>query len=35
VDKEGGPEARGVGEVPPDLVQDIRRVPHLYRGLPR
>jgi hypothetical protein len=21
------------GEVPPDLVQDIRRVPHLYRGL--
>src|SRR5438045_6217732 len=25
----------GVGEVPPDLVQDIRRVPHQYRGLPR
>jgi len=25
----------GVGDVPPDLVQDIRRVPHLYRGLPR
>jgi len=25
----------GVGEVPPDLVQDIRRVPHHYRGLPR
>ena len=24
----------GVGEVPPDLVQDIRRVPHQYRGLP-
>ena len=24
----------GVGEVPPGLVQDIRRVPHLYRGLP-
>ncbi|MGE5270349.1 MAG: TIGR03617 family F420-dependent LLM class oxidoreductase [Thiohalocapsa sp.] len=23
----------GVGEVPPDLVQDIRRVPHRYRGL--
>jgi probable F420-dependent oxidoreductase len=22
----------GVGEVPPDLVQDIRRVPHRYRG---
>ena len=22
----------GVGEVPPDLVQDIRRVPHQYRG---
>lgn len=22
----------GVGEVPPGLVQDIRRVPHLYRG---
>src|SRR5207302_8978337 len=28
VDQEGGPEARGVGEVPPGLVQDIRRVPH-------
>ena len=25
----------GVGEVPPDLVQDIRRVPHQYSGLPR
>ncbi len=25
----------GVGEVPPDLVQDIRRVPHRYQGLPR
>ncbi|HEV2335264.1 MAG TPA: TIGR03617 family F420-dependent LLM class oxidoreductase [Stellaceae bacterium] len=25
----------GVGEVPPDLVQDIRRVPHHYRELPR
>jgi probable F420-dependent oxidoreductase len=25
----------GVGEVPPDLVQEIRRVPHQYRGLPR
>ncbi|MGC2415200.1 MAG: TIGR03617 family F420-dependent LLM class oxidoreductase [Stellaceae bacterium] len=25
----------GVGEVPPDLVQDIRLVPHNYRGLPR
>jgi probable F420-dependent oxidoreductase len=25
----------GVGEVPADLVQDIRRVPHQYRGLPR
>jgi probable F420-dependent oxidoreductase len=25
----------GVGEVPPGLVQDIRRIPHLYRGLPR
>jgi probable F420-dependent oxidoreductase len=25
----------GVGEVSPDLVQDIRRVPHQYRGLPR
>jgi probable F420-dependent oxidoreductase len=25
----------GVGEVPPDLVQDIRRIPHQYRGLPR
>jgi probable F420-dependent oxidoreductase len=24
----------GVGEVPPDLLRDIRRVPHLYRGLP-
>ncbi len=24
----------GVGEVPPDLVQDIRRVPHQFRGLP-
>jgi hypothetical protein len=24
----------GVGEVPPDLVQDIRRIPHQYRGLP-
>ena len=22
----------GVGEVPPDLVQDIRRIPHQYRG---
>ena len=22
----------GVGEVPPDLVQDIRRVPHRYAG---
>ena len=22
----------GVGEVPPDLVQDIRRVPHRYRS---
>jgi probable F420-dependent oxidoreductase len=25
----------GVGEVPQDLVQDIRRVPHQYRGLPK
>jgi probable F420-dependent oxidoreductase len=25
----------GTGEVPPDLVQDIRRVPHRYRGLPQ
>ncbi|MFI4948355.1 MAG: TIGR03617 family F420-dependent LLM class oxidoreductase [Alphaproteobacteria bacterium] len=25
----------GVGEVPPDLVKDIRRVPHHYQGLPR
>ena len=25
----------GVGEVPPDLVQDIRRVPHQFHGLPR
>jgi probable F420-dependent oxidoreductase len=25
----------GVGEVPADLVQDIRRVPHQYRGLAR
>jgi probable F420-dependent oxidoreductase len=25
----------GVGEVPPDLVDDIRRIPHQYRGLPR
>ena len=25
----------GVGEVPPDLVQDIRRIPHQYRGSPR
>jgi probable F420-dependent oxidoreductase len=25
----------GVGEVPPGLVQDIRRVPHQFRGLPR
>jgi probable F420-dependent oxidoreductase len=25
----------GVGEVPPDLVQDIRRVRHQYRGLPQ
>ncbi|HEX5452814.1 MAG TPA: TIGR03617 family F420-dependent LLM class oxidoreductase [Stellaceae bacterium] len=25
----------GVGEVPPDLVQDIRRVPHQYRGSAR
>src|SRR5579862_5971653 len=24
----------GVGEVPPDLVQDIRKIPHQYRGLP-
>lgn len=24
----------GVGEVPPGLVQDIRRIPHQYRGLP-
>jgi probable F420-dependent oxidoreductase len=24
----------GTGPVPPDLVQDIRRVPHPYRGLP-
>jgi hypothetical protein len=27
----------GVGdatEVPPDLVQDIRKIPHPYRGLP-
>jgi hypothetical protein len=22
----------GVGEVPPDLVQDIRRLPHAFRG---
>jgi hypothetical protein len=22
----------GVGEVPPDLVQDIRRIPHAFRG---
>src|SRR6266702_4560287 len=27
--------ADGSGEVPPDLVQDIRRVPHQFRGLPR
>ena len=25
----------GVGEVPPDLVQDIRHIPHHYRGSPR
>ncbi len=25
----------GVGEVPPGLVQDIRRVPHRYAGLPK
>jgi probable F420-dependent oxidoreductase len=25
----------GVGDVPPDLVQDIRRVPHRFRGLPQ
>jgi probable F420-dependent oxidoreductase len=25
----------GVGEVPPDLVQDIRRIPHQYQGLPQ
>ena len=25
----------GTGPVPPDLAQDIRRIPHLYRGLPR
>jgi probable F420-dependent oxidoreductase len=25
----------GVGDLPPDLVQDIRRIPHQYRGLPR
>jgi probable F420-dependent oxidoreductase len=24
----------GVGDLPPDLVQDIRRVPHQYKGLP-
>jgi probable F420-dependent oxidoreductase len=27
--------ADGVGGMPPDLVQDIRRIPHLYAGLPR
>ncbi len=25
----------GTGAVPPDLAQDIRRIPHRYRGLPR
>ncbi|MBV9863035.1 MAG: TIGR03617 family F420-dependent LLM class oxidoreductase [Alphaproteobacteria bacterium] len=25
----------GTGPVPPDLVQEIRRIPHAYRGLPR
>ncbi|HVH78764.1 MAG TPA: hypothetical protein VM782_05195, partial [Stellaceae bacterium] len=25
----------GVGGMPPDLVQDIRRIPHQYAGLPR
>ena len=25
----------GAGEVPPDLVQDIRRVPHAFRGFAR
>jgi hypothetical protein len=24
-----------VGEVPPDLVQDIRRLPHAFRGFAR
>jgi probable F420-dependent oxidoreductase len=27
--------ADGVGGMPPDLVQDIRRIPHQYAGLPR
>jgi len=27
--------ADGVGGMPPDLVQDIRRIPHRYAGLPR
>ena len=27
--------ADGVGGMPPDLVQDIRRIPHHYAGLPR
>ena len=25
----------GAGEVPPDLVQDIRRLPHAFRGFAR
>jgi hypothetical protein len=27
--------ADGVGGMPPELVQDIRSIPHQYQGLPR